>query len=73
MELMYRFTPTPGAFEFVDITFPSDRVKGIELKKDMLCGEQKTVEKLLTDNFTLFRISPSIVEYPGAENVLIPI
>jgi hypothetical protein len=73
MELMYKFTPAPGALEFVESRFPSDSVKGIELTKDKLCGEQKTVEKLLTDNFALFRISPSIVEYPGAENVLIPI
>jgi hypothetical protein len=57
----------------VDITFPSERVKGIELKNDIFCGEPSTVEKLLTDNFALLRISPSIVEYPAAENVLIPI
>jgi hypothetical protein len=72
MELINRFTPVFGALEFVESRFPSESVKGIELTNDKLWGEQNTVEKLLTDNFALFRISPSIVEYPGAENVLIP-
>jgi len=66
IELICRFAPD------VDISFPSDNVKGIELTNDIFWGEQNTVEKLLTDNFALLRISPSRVEYPAAENVLIP-
>jgi hypothetical protein len=58
MELINNVEPLIGAAELVDIIFPSENVNGIELTNERFCGEQKTVEKLLTDNLALFCISP---------------